>query len=67
MRQSVSSQGRTETPRKTSNSLGNLRVDETNMDDALEATLKRVPCIREVNAIHTTFAKELGLRVRPIA
>ena len=32
MRQSVPSQGRTETPQKTSDSLGNLRVDETNVD-----------------------------------
>ena len=28
----VPSQGRTETPQKTSDSLGNLRVDETNVD-----------------------------------
>ena len=67
LRQSVPSQGRTETPQKTSDCLGNLRVDETNIDDASEATLERIPCIRKVNAIHPTFAKELGLRVRPIA
>ena len=30
---------------KTSDSLGNLRVDETNVDSAPEATLKRIPCI----------------------
>ena len=33
-------QGRTETPQKTSDCLGNLRVDEANMDGAPEATLK---------------------------
>ena len=27
--------------------------------------LAQVPCIREVNAIHPTFAKELGLPIRP--
>ena len=48
------SQGRTETPQKTSDSLGNLRVDETNMDG-------QIPCIWKVNAIHSTFAKELRL------
>ena len=46
MGQSVPSQGKTETPQKTSDSLGNLRVDETNVDGAPEATLERVPCIR---------------------
>ena len=67
LRQSVSSQGRIEIPQKTSDCLGNLRVDETNIDGALEATLKRIPCIRKVNAIHPTFAMELGLRIRLIA
>ena len=67
MRQSVLSQRRTETPQKTSDSLSNLRVDETNVDSAPEATLERVPYIHEVNAIHPNFAKELGLRDRPIA
>ena len=61
------SQGKTETPQKNSDCLGNLRVDETNMDGAPEATLKRIPCIRKVNAEHPIFAKELGLQVRPIA
>ena len=27
--------------------------------------LAQVPCIREVNAIHPTLAKELGLPIRP--
>ena len=27
--------------------------------------LAQVPCIHEVNAIHITFAKELGLPIRP--
>ena len=30
---------------KTSDSLGNLYVDETNVDGAPEATLERIPCI----------------------
>ena len=33
-------------PEKTSDSLDNLRVEEINMDGGLEATLKRVLCIR---------------------
>ena len=36
-------------------------------DGAPEATFKRVLYIREVNAIHPTFAKKLGLWIRPIA
>ena len=67
MQQNVPSQGRTETPQKTSDYLGNLRVDETNMDGAPEVILERIPCIWKVKAIHPTFAKELGLQVRPIA
>ena len=35
-----------EKPQKTGDSLDNLRVEEINVDGALEATLKRVPCIR---------------------
>ena len=37
------------------------------MDGTLEANPKRGPYIREINAIHPTFAKELGLWARPIA
>ena len=55
------------TPQKTSDSLANLRVEETNLDGAPEATLKRVLCICKVNVIHPTFAKELALRVKLIA
>ena len=44
-RQSVLSQERTETPQKTSNSLGNLRVKETNVNDAPEAIFEWIPCI----------------------
>ena len=64
--QSVLSQRKTKIPWKTSDSLGNLRVNETNVDATLEATLEQIPCIRKVNAIHTIFAKELGLWARPI-
>ena len=35
------------------------------MDGAPEATLERIPCIRKVNTIHPTFAKQLGLPIRP--
>ena len=42
----VPSQGRIEISQKTSDSLGNLRIDETNVEDAQEATLKQVPSIR---------------------
>ena len=35
-----------EQPEKTSNSLDDLRVEEINLDGGLEASLKRVPCIR---------------------
>ena len=49
MRQSVLSQRKTETPQKTSDSLGNLRIEETNVDGAPEATLEQVPCIRPWN------------------
>ena len=34
-----------ERPQKTSNSLDNLRVNETNVDGAPEATLEQVLCI----------------------
>ena len=40
MQQSISSQERTETPQKTSDCLGNLRVDETNINGVMEATLE---------------------------
>ena len=58
--------GRIEIPQKTSDSLGNPRVEEINLDGAPEATLEQVPCIRKVNVIQPTFAKELALRIRPI-
>ena len=57
---------RIETPQKTNDSLGNPRFEETNLDGAPEAILKQVPCIRKVDIIHPTFAKELALRVKPI-
>ena len=47
LRQSALSQGRTETSKKTSDSLGNLRVDETNMDGAPEETLEQISCIQK--------------------
>ena len=56
-----------EKSQKTSDNLSNLRIDKTNMDGASEATLERILCIWKVNAIYPIFAKELGLRVRPIA
>ena len=44
-RQSVSSQGKTEISQKTSDSLVNLRIDNTNVDGAPEANSERLPCI----------------------
>ena len=67
MRQSVSSQGRTKTPQRTNNNFGNLRIDETNVDSAPRGIFEHVPCICKVNAIYPTFAKKLGLWIRPIA
>ena len=50
-----------ETLQKTSDSLGNLCIDETNVDGAPKTIFKRVPYIHKVNVIHPTFAKELRL------
>ena len=55
------SQKRAETPQKINDYLGNLQIDETNINGAPEATFEQIPCIRKVNDIHPTFAKELGL------
>ena len=56
-----------EIPQKTNNSLGNPHFEETNLDGTLEATLKRVLCIRKVDTIYSTFVKKLALWVKPIA
>ena len=48
-----------EKSQKTSDSLDNLRVEETNMDGAPEATLKRVPCIRYLTTFREKFVSAL--------
>ena len=45
MRQSVSSQKRTKILQKTSDILGHLRIDETNVNGAPETILEQVPRI----------------------
>ena len=57
---------------KTSNSLDDHRIDgllwtATLLPCEKKSVLALLDSKSEVNAIHPTFAKELGLRVRPIA
>ena len=63
--QNVPSQRRTETPQKTSDSLGNSALKGLTWT-VPQRLLSKIPCIYEVNAIHPTFAKEQSLPIRPI-